>query len=396
MTHRPELLSAMLDGEVSEAEASWIKTHLDDCGQCRDELDDLAAARAAVRGLPMLDLPDDLHPQGTVVAGPWLRRAAIAVSSAAAVVVLAVAALGVIGLAEDPTVVDVSAAEEILAATASLDIVDDGSEAAAVLIAADRASFRAQQTAACVDDQTLIESAAAVTHTGDVTVMADPLSQLRVMVDGSVSTGTATGPIETVTVTGDSPTLLGYSVVSVVPESDGKRPTEVVTMARDGIERVRFHVDAETRAIVLRELLTEDGRVACVTELTSFEPVSGSIQASIPFDIRAEVTETVYAPNVGGLPTALGGLELVSSYPVEGGEVAVYGDGVLLVAVVRLEGGSPTLIEGARMPVTLWEAGGMSWAVVGAVPGDILDAVVADLPADGSNPITDGWRRLFG
>lgn len=397
MTHRPELLSAMLDGETSEAEAAWIKTHLDECGQCRAELDDLATARAAVRGLPMLDLPDGLSPQGTVVRGPWVRRAAVGLSSAAAVAVMAVATLAVLGLGEDPTVVDVTAAEEILAATASLDVSDDGSETAALLIAADRANFRAYQTAACLDDLTLIESSASVTRTGDVTVMADPVAQMKVVVDGSVSTGAAEGPIRTVTVTGDSPTLIGYSIVSVVPDPERERPTEIVTLARDGIERVRLRVDTETGAIVHRELLTEDGQVACVTELTRFEPADGGIQASIPFDIRAEVVETVHIDTGSDLPASLGGLQLLASYPVDGGLVGVYGDGILLVAVLRLDGGAPTLTGETRMPVSVWEADGVSWAVIGSAPADVRAQVAADLPSpDDSNPVVDGWRQLFG
>lgn len=397
MTHRPELLSAMLDGEVSEAEASWIKTHLDDCGQCRAELDDLATARAAVRGLPLLDLPDDLHPQGAVVRGPWVRRLAVGLSSAAAIAVFAVAALSAVGVGEDPTVVDVTAAEEILAATASLDVSDDGSEAAALLIAADEASFRAYQTAACVDDQTLIESSAAVTHTSDVTVMADPLSQLKVIADGSVSTGTAEGPIRTVTVTGIRPALVGYAIVSIVPDPERERSTDIVTLARDGIERVRLRVDTETGAIVHRELLTEAGKVACVTELTRFEPADGAIQASIPFDIRAEVLETVHVDTGSDLPTALGGLTRLASYPVDGGLVGVYGDGIMLVAVLRLDGGAPTLNGETRMPVSVWEADGVTWAVVGSAPADVRQRVAADLPApEESNPVIDGWRRLFG
>lgn len=397
MTHRPELLSAMLDGETSATEAAWVKTHLDECGKCRAELDDLATARAAVRGLPLLDLADDLHPQGTVVRGPWVRRVVVGLSSAAAVAVLAVATLGVVGLGEDLTVVDVTAAEEILAATASLDPSDDGSEAAAVLIAADRASFRAYQTAACIDDQTLIESSASVTHTSEVTVMADPLAQLKVVADGSVSMGTADGPIRTVTVTGGGPALVGYSVVSVVPDPERERPTEIVTLARDGIERVRLRVDIETGAIVHRELLTEDGQVACVTELTRFEPANGAIQASIPFDIRAEVVETVHTDTGSDLPASLGGLELAAAYPVDGGVVGVYGDGIMLVAVLRLDGGAPTLTGEARMPVSVWEADGVSWAVLGAAPADVREQVAADLPdPDGSNPVVDGWRQLFG
>lgn len=397
MTHRPELLSAMLDGEVTEDEAIWVGRHLDECGRCRAELDDLAAARAAIRGLPMLDLPDELHPADNVIVGPWRRRLVVAVASVAAAAAVAVAALGVVGLTDDPTVVDVTTAEEILTATASLDVVSDGSEAAALLEAADQASFQARMTSACVDAQTLVETAVTVTHSGNVTVMSDPLAQLTVLTDGAVSTGTIDGPIRTVSVSGESPRFDGYTVTSEGSDPDRERPTEIYTLARAGVDRARLWIDVESGAVVHRQLLTASGEVACVTELADFEPMPASVQASIPFDIRAQVTETIYETAPADFPPELGGLRFVSSYRVDGGEVAVYGDGVMLVAVMRLDGGAPTLTDSARLPVTMWEADGTSWVVIGAVPDDIRDAVAADLPSAGSsNPVADGWRRLFG
>ena len=397
MTHRPELLSAMLDGELTTDEAIWVRTHLDECGPCRSELEDLASARAAVRGLPVLDLPQGLEPPPAVIGGSWRTRTGVAITSVAAAAAVGVVTLAALGMSHDPTPVDVLAAEDILAATASLDVVADGSEAAQVLTAASSADYRAQQTVACVDDHTRVESAATVTRIGGVTVMAEPLARLRVLTDGSVSTGTQAGPIHTVTVTGAAPRVDGYVVSSVELDPERSRPTEIVTFSREGTERVRVWVDAESGAIVQRELLGDGGDVACVTVLTDFEPVPASMQASIPFDIRAEVTEKVYAETATELPAELGGLGLVAAYPVDGGVVGVYGDGVMLVAVMRLEGGAPTVTEGSRLPAALWEADGLSWAVLGAVPSDVLDAVAADLPApDGPNPIADGWRRLFG
>lgn len=55
--HLGELLSALLDGEVSSEERSRIDDHLVGCGRCRSELDELASARAAVRSLPLLEVP---------------------------------------------------------------------------------------------------------------------------------------------------------------------------------------------------------------------------------------------------------------------------------------------------------------------------------------------------
>ena len=60
MIHLGELLSAHLDGELSLGEARLVAGHLEVCGACRAEFDDLAAARAAVRTLPALELPESV------------------------------------------------------------------------------------------------------------------------------------------------------------------------------------------------------------------------------------------------------------------------------------------------------------------------------------------------
>ncbi len=53
--HLGELLSAYLDGELTQDEESQVVLHLDGCPPCRDELLDLDAARSAVRSLPVLE-----------------------------------------------------------------------------------------------------------------------------------------------------------------------------------------------------------------------------------------------------------------------------------------------------------------------------------------------------
>jgi anti-sigma factor RsiW len=398
MSHQPELLSAMLDGELSESEATWVASHLEGCGECRSELDDLASARAAVRGLPMLDLPDDVVPGETGVTRLWPRRVAVAAMSAAAVAVVAIGVLGMLGLAANSsTAVDVGEAEDILAATQSLGVVADGSEAARYVTSGVNAHYSARQTIACRDDEAHVATTVDVTSMGAVTVMSDPLARLTVRTNGSIATGPISGPIATVTVTGPAPILDGYVVAGVVFEERNDRMTEVVTLGKDGVERARLWIDVDTDVIVHRELLDSDGSVACVADLVEFEPRDTPIQASIPFDIRAEVTETVYEPVNAAFPPVLAGLPFVAAYPVEGGEVGVYGDGVFTMAVVRVEGGQPDATSADQSPAHVWESGGVSWAVVGSLPSDILAEVLEGLPApDDPNPFVEGWRVLFG
>lgn len=398
MTHRPELLSAMLDGELSESEVSWVADHLEGCGECRAELDDLASARSAVRSLPVLDLPDGILPASSTVVRMWPRRVAVAMVSVAAAAVVAIGALGMIGMISDATTsIDVAEAEAILAATDSLGVVTDGSEAGEFLTSGSGAHFNARQTMACWSDEHRVDTTFDITRMGSVTVLSDPLAQLTVLTKGTVATGPVSGPIDSVKVTGPAPALGDYTITDVDTDEHRDRITRIVTLAKDGTDRVRVWIDAETGVIVYRELLASDGSVACVSELVEFEPSDVPVQASIPFDITAETTEKVYEPTTAGFPQSLVGVDLVATYPMDGGEVAVYADGVFSFAVMRVAGGHPDANPSETSPALVWESDGLSWAIVGSLPPDMMEQARAALPApDDPNPFTEGWRVLFG
>jgi anti-sigma factor RsiW len=94
VNHPGDLLSAYLDGEVTRTEAEAVAAHLAACAPCRDEIDDLAAARTALRALPLVDPPPGLLPDAPVIRFRK-RRWVWAAPAAAAAVALAVAlALG--------------------------------------------------------------------------------------------------------------------------------------------------------------------------------------------------------------------------------------------------------------------------------------------------------------
>ncbi|MBU1226075.1 MAG: zf-HC2 domain-containing protein, partial [Actinobacteria bacterium] len=62
MNHPGDLLSALLDGELTPEEIGAVSEHLDMCAACRAELEATAAARTALRSLPVLDPPPGLLP----------------------------------------------------------------------------------------------------------------------------------------------------------------------------------------------------------------------------------------------------------------------------------------------------------------------------------------------
>lgn len=94
MSHLDELLSAYLDGETDLSESRRVSGHLTQCLRCRRRLAGLQEARAAVRSLPLLQMPPDLVPVEDADRVPrrrpvWLGAAAAAVAALIAVASLA-------------------------------------------------------------------------------------------------------------------------------------------------------------------------------------------------------------------------------------------------------------------------------------------------------------------
>jgi anti-sigma factor RsiW len=88
--HAGDGLSAYLDGDLDSGEAATVTAHVGECGECRNELHELDAARTAIRALPRLELPTELITASSDVRPKSIRRN-VAITAAAA---LAAATLG--------------------------------------------------------------------------------------------------------------------------------------------------------------------------------------------------------------------------------------------------------------------------------------------------------------
>jgi anti-sigma factor RsiW len=85
--HPDDVLSAYLDDELAPAARREVESHLTRCGECRVELDDVAAARRAIRILPVHGAPRplvEMSPQGTARRGRVVWAAVAAVAAAVA------------------------------------------------------------------------------------------------------------------------------------------------------------------------------------------------------------------------------------------------------------------------------------------------------------------------
>ncbi|HEX6147806.1 MAG TPA: zf-HC2 domain-containing protein [Acidimicrobiia bacterium] len=91
MNHPGELISAYLDGELSRPEIVQLLAHLDGCGRCAAELQEMQTVRSAVRSLPLLELPAALIPEADADVVPLHRNKGFLVGAAAAVVALVIA-----------------------------------------------------------------------------------------------------------------------------------------------------------------------------------------------------------------------------------------------------------------------------------------------------------------
>jgi len=105
VTHLDDLLSGYLDGELTGDEDVRVRAHLDDCTQCRHELNEVTKARNLVRSLPLLDAPPGLIP-GAATDSParswWAAPRWAGAMSAAVVVVLAAGAFFVLRSDDSP------------------------------------------------------------------------------------------------------------------------------------------------------------------------------------------------------------------------------------------------------------------------------------------------------
>ena len=82
--HLEDALSAYLDDELAPAARREAEAHLAGCAECREELDDVAAARKAIRIMPVHAAPRPILGVAPLPVSASSRRAVWAMVAAAA------------------------------------------------------------------------------------------------------------------------------------------------------------------------------------------------------------------------------------------------------------------------------------------------------------------------
>lgn len=154
-----DLLSAYIDGRVSEPESGQVEHHLAGCDECRLELDALRATVGLLRNLPELEVPRSFaltEAPASISPTPfvaWTPRIATAAASLILAVLLVGDALGVVTQSA-PT-------EEIVAPMASSISVPEAAIPAAAAAAAPKAPVAAMAAPAPTPPQAPVAAMAA-------------------------------------------------------------------------------------------------------------------------------------------------------------------------------------------------------------------------------------------
>ena len=190
------------------------------------------------------------------------------------------------------------------------------------------------------------------------------------------------------------------------------RSARILEVTEDGFLRMRVVVDNSTSAPVATEVYAGDGSIFRYSTMIQF---SVSVDPNMamtdehPYEMMLPVEEA-------GLPVDAAGYQLVDVYAgPQGANQAFYTDGLFSFSVFTmddrvnwesaLDGEIPyvadrfsyfRVINPASLWVT-WNAPGAAIALVGDLPPDHLEQVLAELPRPGTNGwMTRMWHRMFG
>ena len=203
----------------------------------------------------------------------------------------------------------------------------------------------------------------------------------------------------------------GYSSIEVASERFDGRRTKAFNLFRDEVLRVTVVFDFATGALLSMSTFNGDGSEYCAVETTTFRQPIGLFEQSVPVEADSELERIDADPVVA--PSTVAGFVRLDTYRWrESGSASFYSDGLFSFTLVsapttfalsdsdasdvELDGGSYRRLFEPGRSTYVWESemGGMS--LVGDLPLDLQEAVLAELaPAERPGLLMRLWRRLF-
>lgn len=179
-------------------------------------------------------------------------------------------------------------------------------------------------------------------------------------------------------------------------------------LVRDGEPRAELVIDEETGVVVETLTFTDDEEVYCERRLISFDsrpPEAAKERASQETTVPTDVDQS-------NMPETLLGFELLDHYEDEDGiRFSYYSDGFFSFALfetpsevavpegtpIELQSGDYLRVFTAGQVTYVWETRDSGMALVGDLPPDLHETVLAEMP----HPQDPGlfrrwWRALFG
>lgn len=203
-----------------------------------------------------------------------------------------------------------------------------------------------------------------------------------------------------------------YSVAHGEATYHLNRPAHILEVIEDGAVRIRLVVDDSTSAPVATEVFGADGELFRYTSMVDFTVAVDPAMAQID----GREYRMMMPLGEADLPTAVAGYHLTDVYAgPQNGRQAFYTDGLFTFSVFTTRGRANwaaiaedehTYASGNHdylrviTPTSvwvMWNAPAQALALVGDLPPDHLDEVLAELPLPGTdNWLRRMWRNLFG
>ena len=206
-----------------------------------------------------------------------------------------------------------------------------------------------------------------------------------------------------------------YTIRMTEPDTVLGRPVDVVEIVDGNQTRVRLSFDVESSVLLMSEIFNGDGSTYCTTRFVAFTPgVAGPAEGA---EVVAHGEASEAPPrNDPALPARLAGFDRLKLTLGSEPDVlsAFYGDGVFTfqltnsarpISVPELDRQPRVTIDGHQYQrifelgrvVYAWNTGLGGYVLVGELPVDVQERVLAELPDPKSRGFFERlWDDLFG
>lgn len=208
-----------------------------------------------------------------------------------------------------------------------------------------------------------------------------------------------------------APVIHAYDIAGGELSTRFGRTVKTIDIVENGVLRMRMVIDVATGATLETEVFDADGNRFRSSNMVRFSPSAAGME-----DYEDDGEYKMMLPlDEAGVPDGAGRYRLIDAYaaPAEA-EHGFYTDGLFRFSLFAFDGRHDvtdfdnghawavdgfeyvTLIKPAALWV-LWKAPDQTFVLVGDLPPDHLEEVMADLPRPGQrNWFVRAWRRMFG